>query len=382
MKQKHIVYVTGTRADFGLIKNVLRKINKNPELRLSVIVTGMHLMEEFGSSLKEVEKEKFALYEINATYKGDDRTSMAEFTAGCLKGCAEIFGKIKPDILLVIGDRAESLAASVAAAYMKIPIAHIHGGDKSATIDEPVRHAITKLANIHLAATKLSAERIEKMGEEKWRIFVVGAPSLDAILNSEIADKKTAEKELNVDFDKPVIIVLQHPSFDAEKAGEQMTETMEAIRELGGQAVVIYPNADAGGRKIIDVIENYRKYKNIRISKNLEHSLFLGLMKNASVMIGNSSCGIIEAPSFNLPVVNIGERQDGRDRCSNVIDAGYDRKQIVNAVKKALHDKEFIKEIKGCKNTYGDGKTAKRIAKILFEIKIDDRLLQKRLTYK
>lgn len=381
MKQRHIVYITGTRADFGLMKNVLHKINDNPELKLSVIVTGMHLMDEFGNSLKEVEKEKFALYKINATYKSDDKASMAEFAAGCLRGCAEIFKKIKPDILLVIGDRAESLAASVAAAYMKIPIVHIHGGDKSATIDEPVRHAITKLANIHLAATRFSANRIEKMGEERWRIFVVGAPSIDSILNSEIADKKTVEKGLNVDFGKPTIIVLQHPSFDAENAGKQMTETMEAIRELGEQAVVIYPNADAGGRKIIDVIGKYRKHRKIKIFKNLEHSIFLGLMKNASLMIGNSSCGIIEAPSFNLPVVNIGERQYGRDRCSNVIDADYDRKQIVNAVKKALYDKEFIKEIKGCKNIYGDGKTAERIAKILSEIKIGSKLLQKRLTY-
>lgn len=382
MKKKHIVYITGTRADFGLMKAVLREINKNPQLRLSLIVTGMHLMDEFGNSLKEVEKENFTLYKINATYKRDDKTSMAEFAAECLEGCVEIFKKLKPDILLVIGDRAESLAASVAAAYMKILIAHIHGGDKSATIDEPVRHAITKLANIHLAATKFSAERIEKMGEEKWRIFVVGAPSLDTILNSEIADKKTAEKELNVDLGKPTLIVLQHPSFDSEQADKQMAETMEAVKELGEQTAVIYPNADAGGRKIINVIEKYRGCKNVKIFKNIEHSLFLGLMKNASVMIGNSSCGIIEAPSFNLPVVNIGERQDGRDRCNNVVDVNYDKKQIVNAVKKALCDKEFIKEIKGCKNIYGDGKTAERIVKILSEIKIDNKLLQKRLTYR
>ncbi|MDO8740191.1 MAG: UDP-N-acetylglucosamine 2-epimerase [Candidatus Woesearchaeota archaeon] len=381
MKKRHIVYITGTRGDFGLMKNVLREINKNPEFRLSIIVTGMHLMDEFGNSLKEVEKENFTLYKLNAIYKSDDRTSMAEFAADCLKGCVKIFKKIKPDILLVIGDRAESIAASVAAAYMKIPIAHIHGGDKSATIDEPVRHAITKLASIHLAATKFSAERIEKMGEEKWRIFVVGAPSLDAILNSEIADKKTVEKKLNVDLGKPVIIVLQHPSFDSEQADKQMTETMDAVKELGEQTIVIYPNADAGGRKIIDVIEKYRRCKNVKIFKNIEHSLFLGLMKTASVMIGNSSCGIIEAPSFNLPVVNIGERQDGRDRCSNVVDVGYNKKRIVSAIKKALYDKEFIKGIKGCKNIYGDGKTAKRIVKILSETKIDNKLLQKRLTY-
>ncbi len=379
---RKILYISGTRADYGLMKETLLSIRKNPELKIEIAATGMHLMPEFGETIKEIKKDGFKIHKIGAIYKEDSKESMADFVGELIRLLAKEMKKIKPDIILILGDRGEMLSGAVVGAYLTIPVAHIHGGDVTSTVDEIARHAITKLSHIHFPATKNSAERIKKMGEDPKRIFVVGAPGLDSILNEKLFSKKDIAKKYDLNIYQPILLVTQHPvTTEVEGAAHQMKETMEAIKELGYQTIVIYPNADAGGREMIKIIEKYAKCPFIKIYKNVPRKDYLSLMNIANAMIGNSSSGTIEAPSFHLPMVNIGGREKGRERAANIIDVGYDKKQIKGAVKKAIYDKNFLAKLKNCKNPYGDGKTGPRIADILTKIKINKKLLQKKITY-
>ena len=375
---KKILYISGTRADYGLMRETLLTINKTPGLELEIVVTGMHLMPEFGQTIAEIKKDNFKIHELKATYKRDDKGSMLEFIGEFLLMLLKKIKEIKPDFILILGDRAEALAGAIAGSYLAIPVLHIHGGDVSATVDEMVRHAITKLSHLHFAATKKSAERLIKMGEDPWRVFVVGAPGLDSILNQKLLSPEEVAAKYKLNLERPILLVLQHPvTTEVEYAGKQMRETMEAIKEIALQTVVIYPNADAGGRKMIEVINRYKNNSFIQVHKNLPRLDYLSLMRIASVMIGNSSSGIIEAPSFGLPVVNIGEREKERERVESAINVGYNKK----AIKKAIGHKKFIKKAKKHKNIYGDGRTGMKICRILNRVKINDRLLKKQITY-
>ncbi len=382
MKKRKILYISGTRAEYGLMRKTLFCINRHPKLKLEIVVTGMHLMSEFGKTISEIKKDNFKVHKIKAIYKRDNKESMSNFIGEFTLKLTRVIKRIKPDIILIEGDRAEMLSGAIVGAYLTIPVAHSHGGDITSTVDEFARHAITKLSHIHFPATKKSAERIIRMGEDKQRVFVVGAPGLDSILGERLFSKKNTAKKYKLDLYKPILLVLQHPvTTEVEDAGKQMRETMKAVKELGCQTIIIYPNSDAGGRRMIKVIERYRKYPFIQIYKNVPHKDYLSLMRIVSVLVGNSSSGIIEAPSFNLPTVNIGQRQKGRERVANVIDVGFSKEQIKRAIKKALYDKKFGQKVKRCKNPYGDGKTGPRIANILSEIKIDKKLLQKQISY-
>ncbi len=378
---RKILYISGTRADYGVMRSVLQNINQHPELELEIVATGMHLMPEFGFTINEVRGDGFKVYELNAIYEEDYKGSMANFIGKFIQLLSKKIYEINPDIILLMGDRGEMLAGAIVGAYLTLPVVHLHGGEITSTVDEFVRHAITKLAHIHLPATELSAKRIIKMGEERWRVNVVGAPGLDSIFNEKLLTKEEICERLDLNSQKPIFLVIQHPvTMDIEEAKEQMKETMEAIKELKQQTVVIYPNADAGGRRMIKIIEQYRGYPFIKIYKNLTHRVYISLMKNADVMIGNSSSGIVEAPSLKLSVVNIGERQEGRERANNVFDVEPDRDKILKAIKKAM-SKRFKEKIKKCKNPYGNGKTGPIVSDILAKIKIDKKLLHKKLAY-
>ncbi len=381
MKRK-ILYITGSRADYGLMLSTLNKIKSHPNLELEIIVTGMHLMEEFGKTINEIEKDNFKLIILDSIYERDNKESMATFIGDLIKKLVPTITKIRPDIILLLGDRGEMLAAAIAGAYLSIPVAHIHGGETTGNIDESARHAITKLSNIHFVATDTSAERIIKMGENPEYIFSVGAPGLDDIVNSDIINSEILKNKYKIDLSEPLILVIQHPvTSESNEAPNQIYETLNAIAELKYQAIVIYPNCDAGGRGIIEIIKKYKNNGNIKIYENIPRMDYLSLLKISSVIVGNSSSGIIEAPSFKIPVVNIGTRQEGRERAENVMDVRYDKKQIMSAIEKALFDKDFKAKLKNIKNPYGNGNSGDRIAHILSEIKIDNRLLQKKLTY-
>lgn len=377
---RKILYITGTRADYGLMRPVLRAISRHPQLQLEIAVTGMHLMKEFGLTVREIEDDGFSFHRINAAYEDDTKASMAIFLGKCMQLLAAHLRQHRPDLLLVLGDRAEMLAAALAGAYMGIPVAHLHGGERTSTVDEFARHAITKLAHFHLPATRDSARRIARMGEERWRIHVVGAPGLDEIRALPPADRRELCARLGFDPRKPIAVVAQHPvSVEEQHAARHMRATLDAVRQLGLQTIIIYPNADAGGRRMIQVIGRFRHTPEFRIFKSIPHSRFLILLQCASVLIGNSSSGIIEAPSLKLPAVNIGTRQQGRERAANVIDVPCEPAAIARAIRRALSG-AFRTRLTG-KNPYGDGKTGARVARLLATVPLGEKLLQKRMSY-
>lgn len=380
--KRKITVITGTRAEYGIFYPILKAIQKHSKLQLSLIVTGMHLSPNHNYTVREIEKDGFPIdARVDMLLQNDEGSAMAKSVGLGVLGMAQAFETIKPDIVLLLGDRGEMMAAAIAGAYMNIPLAHLHSGEVSGNIDDAVRHAITKLAHIHFPATEESAQRIRKLGEEPERIFVVGAAGLDTILKEKLYPPEYVANELGLDLKKPVLLVVQHPvTTEVGDAETQMKATMEALVELGEQTVLVYPNSDAGSYAMIRVIKEYEHLPFIRTFVTIPHRLYLSLMKVAHVMVGNSSGGIIEAPSFRLPVVNIGTRQKGRQRANNVIDVGHNREEIKNAIVKAL-GKEFRAQLATCFNPYGEGKTGPKVAKILAEIKLEPWLLQKQITF-
>ena len=378
--RKKIAIVTATRAEYGLFKPILKAIEKDNDLEYYLIITGLHLSQEFGYTINEIIEDGLCISaRIDVLHKEDTGFGMAKYIGELIIELSKEFDKSNPDILLLLGDRGEMLAAAIAAVSMNIAVAHLHGGELSGSIDDLFRHAITKLAHIHLLATETTKNRIIRIGEDPKRIFVVGAPGLDDIDEGLLTPNNISEK-YNLDLSRPIILFVQHAvTTETDDSKYQIKETLDAITEMNYQTVIIYPNADPGGRRMINVIEEYAKAHNfIKTYKSLPRRDYLSIMNVASVMVGNSSSGIIESPSFKLPVVNVGTRQKGRERADNVIDVDYNRKKIKTAIENAIYNEEFKKKLKGCRNPYGDGKAAPRILKILKEIKVDSSLLQKR----
>jgi len=295
----------------------------------------------------------------------------------------QAFEQTKPDVILISGDRAEILAAAIAGAHMSIPVLHMDGGEESGTIDNAVRHATTRFAHVHCATTRLAAERLIRMGEEPQRVHLVGAAAIEYALNLDLEPPEQITTEL------PIIIVLQHPvTGETEDSGRQMEETLKAVEAVGEQAVIIGPNSDPGNDAMWQAIDRFMNEENKKATTvfrvNLPFVKFLSLMKTASVMVGNSSGAIVEAPSLGLPVVDIGTRQTGREKAGNVIEVSYDWREITVAIRKALTDREFIARVKEKKtpyDPYGDGKTAGRIVDIILELEVTPELLNKRLTF-
>lgn len=380
---RKIAVVTGTRAEYGYLKPLMDTINKDTNLELIPIITGMHLLPDFGKTYKIVENDFLKSVKISMDLNGDSLKDMANYLSSGINNFAEFFSKNPPDIVVVLGDRSESLAAALAAMYLNIPITHINGGDVSGgTIDESIRHTITKIAHIHLVHTKENADRIKKMGEEKKRIFVVGALALDTILNRDLLPRDEIFKKYDLNPNKTTFLVVQHPITTLKDKGySQMNELFLALEELKPQTVMLYPNCDSGSKELIKLIEKYENEDYLHVFKSLPHEDYLSLMKSADLMIGNSSSGIIEAPSFKIPVINIGDRQHGRSRTENIIDVNPDKNKILDTIDFALNNKDFLKKISRCKNKFGNGKASQKIVKILKELKIDYKLIRKQITY-
>lgn len=380
---KKIIYITGTRADYGLMRSTLRSIRERSDLALSLIVTGMHLSHEFGYTVRQIQRDSFDIAaKLPALSSQDTGAAMVKSFGKFVIRLTDALEKLNPDIVLLLGDRWETMAGALVGAYMNRLVAHVAGGELSGSIDEPNRYVITRFAHLHFVATKEFAERLERIGEEKKRIHVVGAPGLDDIVEGNLSRPTVVERKFGLDLDRPLFLVVQHPVVaEYENAEQQMETTLKAVAEFKFQTIVIYPNADAGGRRMISVIDEYQKKIPFLFSyENLCREDYLGIMAVSSVMIGNSSSGLVEAPSFRLPVVNIGTRQSGRIRAKNVIDVGYSVPEIAAAIKRAL-SREFIAEIQDCKNPYGDGKTGAKIAAVLSKCKINSGIVQKRLAY-
>jgi len=378
-----IAVVTGSRAEYGYLKPLMNAIKNDAELKLIPLITGTHLLPKFGNTYQLVENEFPSAIKVPMLLTGDTLKDMATYLASGITNFAEFLNKNRPDILVVLGDRSESFAAALAAFYLNIPIAHINGGDVTGTtIDESIRHAITKIAHIHLVHTKKNAERVEKMGEEKKRIFVTGALTLDTILRVPLPSKEEIFNKYHLNPEKITFLVVYHPITTLEDKGySQLEKLLSVLDTLKEQTVLFYPNVDAGGDRLRDLIKKYEGKSYLHTFVNLPHEDYLGLMKSVDVMIGNSSSGILEAPSFHLPVVNIGSRQQGRERSINVIDILPEKDKILTAVNYALHDIKFLKKVQKCENKFGDGHASERIVDILKKIEINESLIQKQITY-
>lgn len=381
-KKKKIAYISGARADFGLMIPVLKAINKSKKLELRLYATGIHLMPEFGETIYEVKKEFSKAAVINAVFETDDRLGMAKFSGNFLQKVVRAFQENRPDFVLTLGDRPEMLCVATACLYLGIPTAQIHGGEKTFTVDEWARHAITKLSSVHFAATRESAERIKKMGEEKWRINVVGAPRLDTILNEKLPSRRELFSKLRLNPAKKIILIIYHPvSEEWEQSGRQMEEILAAAGTFNFPMAIIYPQADAGGRKIINAINKQKDNALFHIFPSLNHKDFLALVKESSVWVGNSSGAMIESSSFKIPVVNVGIRQRGREHGNNVLNVDCDRKEIAEAIKKSLYNKNYIEKLKKIDNPWGDGKASERIVRILENLELNKKLLVKQIIY-
>ena len=380
---RKVAVVTGTRAEYGVLVPLLRAIDRSRALRLSLVATSMHLSKDFGHTVEDIGRDGFRVDRTVPTLSRDDSAAaMARSIGRCMEGMAEAFEATSPDMVVVTGDRGEMLAAALAGMYMNVPVAHVHGGDVSGSIDDSIRHAITKVAHVHLVATRGHGRRVLRMGEEPWRVHRVGTLAIDSLRMARRVPDGELERSYGVDLSRPLAIMIQHPvTTDAARAGDQARATLDALEELDLQTVVVYPNADSGGRRIIKAIEERAGNPLFRIHRSIPHEGFANLMRIASVMVGNSSAGLIEAPFFRLPVVNVGTRQDGRERARNVIDSGYGRREIVAALRRALHDARFRSSLRGLRNPHGEGDTSQRIVRVLRTVRIDRRLLEKRIMY-
>lgn len=382
-KTRHICFFTGKRGGFNHLIPILQMIFKDKRLYYSIIASDMHLSKFFGDTIKEVENWADNIYPLETMMHSDSKSSRAKSIGIGIIGISDILTMLKPDFVFLLGDRGEVLAAAIAALELNIPIIHLFGGDiTQGGVDEPVRHAITKMANIHLTSNQQSADRIIKMGEEPWRVHNVGSPVLDLIRQENYTKPKTIAKKFGIDLKKPLILLLQHSvTWQVEDTENQIRQTMEAIDYLGYQTVAVYPCSDPGYESIIKVLTEYKDRPFFQLHKNIEFSDFWGLMNVAGVFLGNSSAGVMETPSFKLPFVNIGIRQQGRLRSDNVIDVDHRKEDIIKAVDKAINNRKFKELVKKCVSPYGDGYASKRIISILKSIRINDGILRKEMTY-
>ena len=383
MKTRKILCSLESRATYGYSRNVMRTMQKFPQLEILTLVTGMHLMPEMGNSVDLIRKDGFPISaEVDLSPNGNySPGAWSRAMAKGMEGFADTLEKLMPDVVLLFGDRAETMTLCLTAAYMGIPIAHVQAGDKSGHIDDSSRYAIAKLGHIHFASCQDSAERLRKLGEQEFRIFNTGAPQLDDI-DRNFQDSNLIIEGSLFDLSKPYLLLLMHPVMvEREETSNQIEAAVESCLETKLNVIWIAPNSDLGHKDILKLISKYENYPNIKTVKNLERDIFLKLLYNCKALVGNSSSGILEAPSFKVPVINIGSRQRGRPQADNIVNCDNKKGSIKNALKKVLSDYEFLDLCKKAINPYGDGKSSERICKILSEINLDKKLLDKQIMY-
>jgi GDP/UDP-N,N'-diacetylbacillosamine 2-epimerase (hydrolysing) len=378
MSCRRIVYVSGTRADFGLLESTLLRADADPRLDVSVCVTGMHMLPEFGLTVREIEAAGLAVMaRIPVDLAGADGAGMARALGQALIGMTDAFAAQRPDLVLLLGDRGEMLAGALAALHLNIPLAHLHGGERSGTVDEPVRHAISKLSHYHLTATPGARERLVRMGEHPDHIFVTGAPGLDGLTEKVSQDRPALCAKYQLDPARAVALVAFHPVVqEACSAGAQMESLLAAVRARNMQALCLMPNADAGNESIRAALEARRGDPDVRLLTHLPRAEFISWLAAADVQVGNSSSGIIEAASFGLPVVNVGSRQNEREQSGNVVDCDTTQSAILAAIiaAEALRGRHFA-------NVYGDGKAGERIVERLATLSLNASILGKKNAY-
>jgi len=391
--QKKVAIFTGNRAEYGLQYPIIRAIADHPDLEYYLLASGAHLQDNFGNTKEEITKDGIEVYgEVKIEFPEDTLTGTAHAIGSGILNMKTILDRLRPDMLVVYADRFEGFAAVISGTQMGIPTAHVEGGDitEGGALDDSVRHAMTKLSHIHFTTNEDASNRILKLGEEPWRVHNVGFPVIDLIMDENFASETELKKRFHWDMQKPVVIFTQHSvTTEFDLTNTQIKPALDAMCQLseeGIQVLITYPNNDAGGQMIIEHIEELksRNLGNLQIYPSVGRYYYHGILNycgNNGVCVGNSSSGIKETPAFGCPTVNIGSRQKGRLRSDNVIDTGYDIKEIKAAVEKALYDLDFRRRCDSCDNPYGTGGTGKKVARILSETEINLKLLQKKMTF-
>ena len=379
MKRK-IFIVTERRADFSRFKPIIKLIKLSKNLDYDLVVTGNHILKEYGNTINEIKKENFKIFKTFKMFlknRENDGSEMVHGLGIAIQELSKIVKKSNPDIILSGFDIAANLAVTIVGAHMNIPVAHIQGGEVSGTIDESIRHAMSKFSHYHFVSNLDAKIRLIKMGEIKKNIYIVGCPSIDALNQEALLSKEYIKKKFSIDLDEKYLILIQHPVTSEIRSNEQISNTLKALGKFNIAKLIIFPNNDAGSKKIIKVLKNSK----FKIVKTLNLREYKTLLSNASLLVGNSSSGIHEAATYKLPVVNIGSRQNGRLKSINVVNANYSTQDIIKKIKFVLNNLQFKRRIKSIKNPYGDGNSAKKIVSYLSKVKIDKNIIQKKITY-
>lgn len=375
-----IAVVTVGRSDYGIYLPILRRIDSDPELALRLIVSGMHLSPASGLTVQRIEADGFEIHErVEMLLSSDTSVGIATSMGLGLVGFAQAYSRLRPDILVVLGDRFEMHAAALAALPFKIPVAHIHGGEiTEGAIDDALRHSITKLSHLHFVAAAEYRARVIQMGEEPWRVVVCGAPSLDNLVDSTLPGRQELIGRFGLPTGPYLLVTFHAVTLEYEQAEYQITELIDALRRADYPIVFTMPNADTGHGVVVAAIRRFvDQHPTASLVQNFGPLEYLGAMKCAVAVVGNSSSGLIEAPSLKVPVVNIGTRQQGRIRATSVIDVGYDRAEIAAALRQATGP-EFRAALEQVANPYGHGHAADIIVERLASAELDGRLLVKK----
>jgi UDP-N-acetylglucosamine 2-epimerase (non-hydrolysing)/GDP/UDP-N,N'-diacetylbacillosamine 2-epimerase (hydrolysing) len=370
-RKRRVCFVTGTRAEFGLMQSTLRAIRLHPSLQLQLIVTGMHLDRSRGLSIDEIRRGGWKIDRIVKWRQFGTPHESASQTGKAICGIAGAFAELDPQIVLVVGDRVEAFAAASAAQISGVVVAHVHGGDRAAgQVDDSLRHAITKLAHLHLPATRESAKRIARMGEQRWRIRRVGSPGLDDVRAATPTRARA----------NPFVLFVLHPVATSELLEYRRARTvLRAVSSLGVDIVAVYPNNDPGAGGIARSLDAVADGPSVKVLRNVPRPEFLALMRDALAMVGNSSSGIIEAASFGTPVIDVGPRQLGRERSKNVRNVPYDEKLIRAVLAKIWNSGKPLRST--ARNVYGGTGAGEKIAGVLSTFPLDDRTRRKLIAY-
>ncbi len=380
--KRTIAVVTTSRADYSHLYWSLKDLQTHPDVDLKVIALASHLSPEFGSTVREIEADGFPIAaKLECLLSSDTDVGMAKSIGLGVLSLADTLGQMRPDLILLIADRYEMLAPASVALALRIPIAHIEGGEISeGAIDDAVRNALTKMSHIHFTSTELARQRVISMGEEPWRVHRAGAPSLDHLRRSRLLTRAELEEKLALDLTHPTILIAYHPVTILRDTTSEAAALFAALEQLTDQLIFCYPNADAGSRILIERTEAFLQNRSQgRLFVNLPAVTYWSLMQHVQLMLGNSSSGIMETGSFALPTVNVGLRQQGRERAVNVLDAQPNQQSILDKIHQAKSPAS-LESIRGMTNPYGDGHAAERIVKVLISLPPPEQLLMKRAT--
>ena len=380
--KKVILIITERRADFSRFKPILKLIKKDKKLDYKSVVTGLHLVKNYGYTISEIKKEnfkifsKFKMFDKNY-FKINDGSEMAKAIGVAFIELSKLIKRAKPDLILSGFDIGANFAITVAGAHMNIPVAHIQGGEVSGTIDESLRHAMSKFSNFHFTANNETKKRLIKLGEVSKNIFPVGCPSIDALNAEKKIHPKIIKEKFNIDLKKEFLLIIQHPvTSELNKSSFQIKETLKTIKKSNIQHLVVFPNNDSGSKNILDAIKKAK----LNYIPTLTLSEYKTLLCGEMILIGNSSSGIHEAASFSVPVINIGTRQKGRYQPRNIVNANYNNIEITKALS-IVKSKKFKNKIKKINNPYGDGNSSYKIIEIIKKLKLKNYNTQKNLTY-